>query len=463
MSRKTKPRSIYVLLFITVLLADSAFSQRNNSRIDSLLKAVYTIGVFNGNALVVHKGKVIYRNSFGYADGSKTKLLDQAMLFDIGSISKEFNGVGILVLQQQGKLSLDDKLSRYIKGLPAWSDSIQLKQLINYTSGLPATAANSDTQILAELKNLPRLAAAPGKIYIYSYSNVFLQRQIIETLSGMSYAAFTGKYLLKPAGMKNSVVDLPVTSATMAKAFDNNFKETAYAQGMTGWLRTSVDDLYQWLLQLDNFKIISKTSMKALAINFADGESSLGDVRFEEDKLIWHQHHGSNYNYEALITDDVKNETVIVLVTNSQQFKVNAVTKAITSIIKNEEYIVPKKSLYLDLREKVLDDFNKGMAFYRDVKTNQQDRYDLSFEIGDIINTGKYIMRRQRYDDAISLFMLGTTLPIAATDFSYAYQLTAECYQKKGYREMAILYLQKALEKDAANANAKAMLNELLK
>ena len=263
--------------------------------------------------------------------------------------------------------------------------------------------------------------------------------------------------------MKNSKVDLAMTVPTMAKAFDNNFKETVYAQDMKGWVRTNVDDLYQWIINLDTYKIVDKNSMKALAVNFADGESSLGNVRFEEEKLVWHQHQGSNYNYEALITDDVKNELVIVLLTNSQQFKVNAITKAITAIIKGEAYNVPKKSLYLDLREKVLDDFNKGMAFYRDVKLNQRDLYDLTFELGDIINTGKYLMRRQRYDDAITLFLFCTMLPISANDYSYAYQLTAECYQKKGYREMAILYLQKAVEKDSANANAKGMLNELLK
>jgi CubicO group peptidase (beta-lactamase class C family) len=459
-----KQLSLYTFVFILFFsLPGTILSQQNNTRIDSLFKAVQGIGVFNGNVLVVYKGKVIYRQSLGYADGSKTKLLEPAMLFDIGSISKEFNGVGILLLQQQAKLSLDDKLSRHITGLPAWSDSIQLKHLINYTSGLPGTAANSDVQILSELKNLAQLAAAPGKIYNYSYSNVYLQRLIIEKIAGMSYAAFTEKYLLKPAGMKNSIVDLPVTSSSMARAFDNNFKETVYAQDMKGWVRTNADDLYQWLVQLDNNKIVNKASMQALAVHFDDGESSLGDVRFEEDKLVWHQHHGSNYNYEALMTDDVKNEIVIVLMTNNQQFKVKAITNAIIAIIKGEAYIVPKKSLYLDLREKVLDDFNKGMAFYRDVKVNQQDKYDLSFEIADLVNTGKYLMRRQRYDDAISLFLFGTTLPVAASDYSYAYQLTAECYLKKGYRDMAILYLQKAIEKDPANANAKGMLNELLK
>ncbi|WP_317165976.1 tetratricopeptide repeat protein [Spirosoma arboris] len=149
--------------------------------------------------------------------------------------------------------------------------------------------------------------------------------------------------------------------------------------------------------------------------------------------------------------------------TNSQQFKVNALTNSIIAILKGQPYTVPKRSLYLDLREKVLADFDQGIAFYRDVREHQQNRYDLSFEIGDLVNTGKYLMHRQRFDEAIRLFELSTTLPVQPNDYSYAYQLIADCYTKKGLKQLAILYYQKAIEKDPTNENAKGYLAELLR
>ncbi|GAB3917406.1 serine hydrolase [Larkinella terrae] len=433
------------------------------NRIDSLMQAAHQLGVFNGNVLVVHRGVIQYRNSLGYADGSRNRKLTLDHLFDIGSISKEFNGAALLLLQQQGKLSLTDRLSQFLKELPSWADSIQLKHLINYTSGLPITGAMSDQQILDELKTLKTLAFRPGNAYAYSYSNVYLQRRIIERISGQTYAAFITENLLKPLQMNHTFMDLPVTAPEMTRAFDSNFKESTYEQQMTGWPRLSIDDLYSWLVKLDGYQLVNKAAMQVLAVDFGGNESSLGHAVFKNDKLTWHQHHGSSYNYEALMTHDLENDIVVILMTNSQQFKVNALTNSIIAILQGKPYTVPKRSLYLDLREKVLADFNQGIAFYRQVREQQRDRYDLGFEVGDLVNTGKYLMRRQRYEEAIRLFQLGASLPVQPGDYSYAYQLIADCYAKMGLKQLAIVYYQKAIEKDPTNENAKGYLAELVR
>ncbi|MVM34105.1 serine hydrolase [Spirosoma sp. HMF4905] len=179
---RTYPLILFSLALLGLVSPHSVAQHQQNNRIDSLMHAAHQLGVFNGNVLVVHQGTIQYRNSLGYADGSRTKKLTIDKLFDIGSISKEFNGVSLLLLQQQGKLSLNNRLSQYLKDLPTWADSIQLRHLINYTSGLPISAATSDQQIHDELKSLKTLAFRPGKAYAYSYSNVYLQRQVIEAI-----------------------------------------------------------------------------------------------------------------------------------------------------------------------------------------------------------------------------------------------------------------------------------------
>lgn len=449
------------LLRLTSL--DAPAQDRFDKRIDSLMQAAHRLGIFNGNVLVVHQGTVRYRNSLGYADGGRSQKLTPDKLFDIGSIAKEFNGVGLLLLQQQGKLSLTDRLSQYLTSMPPWADSIQLGYLIDYTSGLPVSGATSDQQLLSELNSLSALAFKPGEAYAYSYANVYLQRRVIEIVSGQAYNAFVADQLLKPMQMHHTVMDLPVTAPAMARAFDSNFIESPYAQQISGWPRLPIDDLYSWLVKLDRYELLTKASLQALAKGFGGNESSLGHARFEDDQLVWHQHHGSNYNYETLMTHDVANDIVVVLMTNSQQFKVNALTGSIIALLKGEPYTVPKRSLYLHLRERVLADFDQGVAFYRAVREHQRDRYDLSFEIGDLVSTGKYLMRRQRLDDAIRLFELSTTLGGKPSDLSYAYQLIADCQAKKGSTQLAILYYQKAIEQDPTNETAKGYLAKLLR
>ena len=456
------PRITVFLLLILLSCKGIAQVTPVTERLDSLMQAVNRIGVFNGNVLVAQQGKIIFKRSYGYADGSRTKALQTDMLFDIGSISKEFNGVALLLLQEKGLVNLHDPLRNYLRHLPAWADSVPLATLLNYTSGLPLSAAKSDKELETELVNLPSLAAKPGSTYAYSYSNVYLQRQVIEKVTHSNYKTFLGKNFFTPLNMSRSFVDIPVTDSGVARAFDSDFKESIYDQQMSGWVRLPIDDLYTWVNALDAYKVVNRKSIEQLHQSFGDNETSLGDTRLENKALTWHQHHGSNYNYEALITHDLKDQTVIILMTNSQQFKVNAITDAIRAILKGAPYTVPRRSLYLALREKVLADPDKGIAFYRDVKLNRQDKYDLSFEIGDLINTGRYIQRRQQYDVAISVFSLATLLDAKSSDIAFACQLIGECYEKKNMKQFAIQYYQKAVDKDPANKTARSALERLV-
>ncbi|PYF74462.1 serine hydrolase domain-containing protein [Pedobacter nutrimenti] len=452
-----------ILLFLCLMLCAAGLHAQDyrSKKIDSLLKQAGQIGIFNGNALVVQKGTTIYRNAIGFADGSKTKKLQSHMLFDIGSIAKEFNGVCIMILKEQGKLKLEDKLSLYFPELPSWASLIQIKQLLNYTSGLPSSSLNADEEILQEIKALKTLAYEPGKAYIYSYSNVCLQKKLIERISGMSYNAFVQRNLIVPLKLKHTIMDLPTDDPQMARAFNNSFVNESYRQQTTGWPRLTIDDLYTFITALNSYKIISKNSLEELSQNFPEGESSLGTARFENGSLVWHQHHGSNYNYEALVSTDLKDDISIILMTSNQNFKVSQLTQAIFAILRGQPYTAPKRSLYLDLREKVLVNFDQGMDFYKDARTNKKDIYDFSFEIGDLVNTGKYLMRRKLYDQSLRIFETGLALPIRNTDSSYVYQLMAECYVGKNIPEQARLYYQKAVDKDPGNQNAKGFLSGL--
>ena len=134
-----------------------------------MLHQTNRLGLFNGNVLVVDNGKVIYKNAIGYNDALKEGMLTEQYRFHIGSIAKEFNAVGIMMLKEQGKLSLDDKVSKYLTGLPKWADKVSIRNLLQYTSGVPdvkgkplkatattwPTCKNSKSLILNPAPNMP--------------------------------------------------------------------------------------------------------------------------------------------------------------------------------------------------------------------------------------------------------------------------------------------------------------------
>lgn len=454
----------FCLIFNLASLFPTIAQQTQLKRIDSLMHVANDRGVFNGTILVAQNGQVIYHKAWGYADASKTKPLTTNMLFDIGSISKEFNGVSILLLKEQGKLKLEDPVSKYVPGLPDWAGKVQLKHLISYTSGLPNFTAQSDEtdeQLLNYLKGLKALSFEPGTAYIYAHANVYLQKRVIEKVSGIPYAAFADQYIFQPCGMNHSIMDADLNTPNVAKAFDNDFKFTPYIQLTTGFPRLTTADLYKFVTRLEAFKIISQDSFNQLAVNFPGGESSLGTTGFKDGKLQWHRHQGSNSNYEALIYTDHVQGVSIVMETNNQNFKVDAIKTAILHILKNDPFTVPKKSVYLDIRDKVLINLDQGLAFYREIKAHAQDKYDFSFEAGDLISTGKYLQRRNRYDDAIRIYALAAPLCVRSADTSYAYELTAECYLKKADRMQAKTWYTKALATDSLNKNAASMLSTL--
>jgi tetratricopeptide (TPR) repeat protein len=142
--------------------------------------------------------------------------------------------------------------------------------------------------------------------------------------------------------------------------------------------------------------------------------------------------------------------------------KVWPIKTAIVNILRNEPFSIPKKSLYLTIRDKTLNDVNKGLEYYKALKINESETYDFSFEIGDLISTAKYLQRRNKFDDAIRVFQHAVQLDAKPKDLSYGYQLIGDCYRSKSDILNALTSYQKALALDAGNINASTMATQLM-
>ena len=187
-------------IIILLLLPMALTAQKNYPKLlDAYVQAEFKVKEFNGTVLVMQKGKAMYEKSFGLADREWNVANTNETKYRIGSVTKQFTAACILQLAEQGKLNLDDKLSKYIPDYPK-GDSITTHMLLNHTSGIKnytdlpefwpkAILPLSTDSMIALFKNKP-LDFSPGTNWNYSNSGYFLLGVIVEKVSGkkLNYA-----------------------------------------------------------------------------------------------------------------------------------------------------------------------------------------------------------------------------------------------------------------------------------
>jgi len=283
-----------------------AHGQEKKAAIDSLIQNLYQDGQFNGNVLVVDHGKELSRNAIGYADATRSIPLDTRYRFHIGSIAKEFDAVGLMLLIEQGKLSLDDRLDTFFPDLPAWAHTITVRNLLQYTSGLPEvnySSVRGDADNWKDLYALPALKFEPGSEYDYNNNNTFLRRQLIEKITGQSIKEFIEEQLVKPAGMRHAVVDPTGDEPLVAKSFDDEFNEDRLIAPISGWTAVTLDDFYHWSQCLNAFKLISPESTQELLAPYEPGnQTGLGSGKIVNGTITEHRHDGMLLHYHAILS-----------------------------------------------------------------------------------------------------------------------------------------------------------------
>jgi len=430
--------------------------------IDSLMRESYDRGVFNGNILVAKGNNIIYQNEFGYSDASKSKELNRNSIFNIGSIGKEINAVALMILKEKGLLSLDDYISKFELQLPKWSSKVKVVHLLQYTSGLPKINwghVKNDGDIYADLRSLKNLNFEPGSGYLYSNNNVFLQRRIVEKLTGMSFNDFMKENMLTPCGMSNTVLDAVPTNHRLVTAFNNDMVNDKPSNiEFSGWVYPTINDMFHWLNCLHSRNIVSQESLILLFDSYAkDSESALGEGTFENKELVFHRHHGSSFNYESFVHYNVKKKLSIILMTNNKNFRLREIVGSIENILDGNPFTIPKRSIYLTIRQKCYDDINEGIELYKSLKKNSPNTFNFSNE--DELNLlGYKLLGKNEIESAIKIFKLN----IAEFPNSFnVYDSMGEAYYLNGNYDLALANYRKSLELNGNNTNAIEMIKKI--
>ncbi len=204
------------LLFVLLLSPLTVTAQKDYPLLlDKYMEAEVKVNEFTGAILVARKGNIIYEKAFGMADREWNIPNTLQTKFEIGSVTKQFTAAGILLLADEKKLDLTDKLSKYFPDFPK-ADSITIHMLLSHTSGIAnitevkefqkieQMALEKDT-VLAIIKRQP-FDFSPGSKYTYSNSGYHLLGLIIEKVTGMSYNEYMMTNVIQKAGLKNTCV-----------------------------------------------------------------------------------------------------------------------------------------------------------------------------------------------------------------------------------------------------------------
>ena len=230
------------------------------STIDKILTVHTERETFTGAVLVARNGEILLSQGYGWADRENQITNTPQTKYRLGSITKQFTAMAILILQSREQLNVQERICRYLPECPDSWQEITIHHLLTHTSGIPDLTEFSDyktfkatpttpEQTIARFKDKP-LDFQPGEKCSYSNSGYVLLGIIIEQVSGRSYEMFLQQNIFDPLQMKNTGYDHNDDSlATGYTGVDSNWEKPAYID-MTlpyaaGGLYSTVEDLYR--------------------------------------------------------------------------------------------------------------------------------------------------------------------------------------------------------------------------
>jgi CubicO group peptidase (beta-lactamase class C family) len=259
-------RKVIFSLILFFFFLSFLFSDEKTDGVDKLF-AQWDKTTTPGCALAIVKdGQIIYKRGYGMAKLEDGIVMSPSKVFDIGSVSKQFTAACIAVLVEQGKISVNDDVRKYIPEMPKYEKPISINHLIHHTSGvrdyntllsLAGFSPDSDCPTVDEALEIickqKRLNFLPGEEFSYSNSGYFLLSCIVERVSGKSLNEFAQDHIFRPLGMTSTIFQDDHTQIIHNRATGYSPGPKGFKINMSNWdetgdgnVYTSVEDLFLW-------------------------------------------------------------------------------------------------------------------------------------------------------------------------------------------------------------------------
>ncbi len=310
------------------------------ARIDALVAPLYKADGPGATLIVVKDGKTVLRKGYGMADVAAKVAMQPDATLRLGSITKQFTAVAILMLADEGKLAVSDPITKFIPDYPTQGKVITVEHLLTHTSGIVSYTGKPDfrsqsvrdvtvPQMIDYFKNDP-IEFTPGTKYVYNNSGYFLLGAIIEKVSGQPYAKFVEQRIFVPLGMTHSAYE-GHERATLLRAAGHVNSPAGFVPSpplsMTqpyaaGSLVSTVDDMAKWDAAISAGKLLKPASWKQAftAYTLADGKSTDYGYGWSMGKLRGSHaisHGGSINGFSTYATRLPREKVYVALLSNS--------------------------------------------------------------------------------------------------------------------------------------------------
>ncbi len=276
---KMKINHTFALLLFSCLFITTSKAQDLTQKFDDIVFESYKPDEPGATILVAKDGKAIYRKAIGKSSLELDVDMIPENVFMLASITKQFTAVAILMLEEEGKLSLDDSITKFIPDYPTHGKTITIHHLLNHTSGIKSYTDNENFRDFARIdKTLDELIATfknepmdfdPGEAFKYNNSGYILLGKIIEVISEDTYENFIENNIFERLGMTNSsygnTSEIVKNRVRPYEQNDNGYVNASYLS-MTlpqaaGSLTSTIDDMLKWQNALTNNTLIKATTL----------------------------------------------------------------------------------------------------------------------------------------------------------------------------------------------------------
>jgi CubicO group peptidase (beta-lactamase class C family) len=417
-----------ISIFLIMLFSVAAFSEETDSlkiEIDALMEKTFDADGPGATVIVTKDGKSIFTGAYGMADielGVKMRL---DHIFPLASVTKQFTGVAIMILVEQGKLALDDEITKYFPDYPVLDNKVTIRHLLTHTSGIQdymrmegfLDVIRDDFTVegmIDYFKDQP-FNFKPGEQFGYSNSAYYLLGAIIEKISGITYGDFLDKNIFEPLSMTNShyvkddqIIKNRVSTYTMGEG-ELGIQNASYFSDTIGYsagaLESTVADLAKWDAALYTDKLISQEGLKQCQTSYVlnDGTKTEYGFGLGLNNLKGHKyytHTGGFWGIDTTVSrfPDEKIFVAVLLNTDSAKKSSSYLRTKISAIALGDPMIEPK---IIDLSELSEEELKRIVGKYR---AGKNDYRVISLE------EGKLYSEREPFKDQI--------FPVSATHFA---------------------------------------------
>lgn len=358
--------------FLALIFTVTCVAQDAATKLDAYLKASTEQGLFTGTVFVAQKGRVVLSKGYGMANIELDIANSPQTVFRIGSITKQFTAVAILLLQEQGKLSVQDPVCKFVANCPPAWQPITIRHLLAHTSGIPNYTSIPEylklqplhaplDSLIGRFRDLP-LTFVPGEKFSYSNSGYVLLGAIIEKASGQTYAYFIRSRLLEPLQMKNSGYDrhdlILKNRATGYTTDGNSWTNSPYLDmsipHAAGALYSTVGDLYLWDQALYTDKVLNAKSTAAMYTAVLDNYAYgwIVDTEFKRKRI---SHGGGINGFATLIARYPDEKVTIIVLSNLQSANAGKIGRDLGAALFGEPYELAKARVVAKVDPKIYD------------------------------------------------------------------------------------------------------------